>query len=75
MSLPKAIKLTRQKALMSQEAFSKEIHVSVATINRWEKGRSKPNLVAMKSLKMFCENHNLPFKSIQEEWLGLSEEI
>lgn len=53
MSLPETLKLTRQKLLMSQEIFAKEINVSVATINRWENGRSKPNLVAMKNIKEF----------------------
>jgi len=74
MSLPETLKLTRQKLLMSQEIFAKEINVSVATINRWENGRSKPNLVAMKSIKEFCEKYNLSFETIQEEWLGHSEE-
>ena len=69
MSLPEAIKLTRQTLFMSQEVFANEIHVSVATINRWENGRSKPNLVAMKSIKEFCEKNNLPFETIQVECL------
>lgn len=75
MSLSETIKLTRQKLLMSQEIFAKEINVSVATINRWENGRSKPNLLAMKSIKEFCEKYNLPFETIQEEWLGHSKEV
>ena len=28
-------------------------------MNRWENGRSKPNLTAMKSIKSFCEENNL----------------
>lgn len=74
MSLPEAIKLTRQTLFMSQEVFANEIHVSVATINRWENGRSKPNLVAMKSIKEFCEKNDLPFETIQVEWLKKSSE-
>lgn len=74
MSLPEAIKLTRQTLFMSQEVFANEIHVSVATINRWENGRSKPNLVAMKSIKEFCEKNDLPFDTIQVEWLKKSSE-
>ena len=54
MQLSEAIKMTRQKAFLSQEAFAKEIKVAVSTINRWESGKSKPNLTAMKSLKYFC---------------------
>lgn len=74
MSLSETIKLTRQKLFMSQETFANEINVSVATINRWENGRSKPNLVAMKSIKSFCEKYNLPFENIETEWLSRSEE-
>lgn len=53
MSLSDTIKHTRQKLFMSQEDFATAIRVSVATINRWENGRSKPNLTAMKNIKAF----------------------
>ncbi len=59
---------------MSQEDFATEIHVSVATINRWENGRSKPNLTAMKSIKHFCEKNHLPFEEIETEWRSHSSE-
>lgn len=68
MSLSDTIKETRQKLFMSQEDFATAIHVSVATINRWENGRSKPNLTAMKNIKIFCENNNLPFERLESEW-------
>lgn len=68
MSLSDKIKGTRQKLFMSQEDFATAIHVSVATINRWENGRSKPNLTAMKNIKVFCENNNLPFEQLESEW-------
>lgn len=68
MSLSETIKQTRKKLFMSQEDFATSIHVSVATINRWENGRSKPNLTAMKSIKVFCEENNLPFDKIENEW-------
>ena len=68
MSLPIVLKMTRQKALQTQEMFAKEIKVSVATINRWETGRTKPNLSAMRSLKDFCEKHDLSYSDIEKEW-------
>ena len=34
MSLSEVLKITRQKAFMTQEAFASAIHVSSATINR-----------------------------------------
>jgi len=72
MSLPESIKLTRQKLFMSQETFASEISVSVATINRWENGRSKPNLVAMNSIKNFCLKYKVPFDDIEKDWFNYS---
>lgn len=74
MSLSDTIKQTRQKLFMSQEDFATAIHVSVATINRWENGKSKPNLTAMKSIKSFCEENNLPFDIIENKWRSHSSE-
>ena len=73
MSLSEAIKNTRQMALLSQEDFAKELHVSVGSINRWENGKTIPNITAMKSLKAFCEAQNLPYETIQIEWIKEKE--
>lgn len=64
------IKKMRQKFFLSQEEFAKELNVSVSTINRWETGKVKPNLTAMKKLKRFCENNNLKFDALESEWLN-----
>ena len=47
--LSEQIKKARQKAFLSQDAFAKELGVAYSTINRWETGKSKPNLSAMKA--------------------------
>ena len=65
MSLSVKLKQTRQKLFFTQEDFAATLHGSVATINRWEKGHSKPNMTAMKALKAFCEKNNLPFDEIE----------
>jgi len=70
MLLPDVLKITRQKAFMSQEEFSREMGVSVITINRWENGKCKPNLSALKKLKSFCETHELSYERIENEWFG-----
>ena len=70
MQLGDAIKIVRQKAFLSQEAFSNEINVSVSTINRWETGKVKPNLTAMKKIKTFCEKYNLSYDNIENEWFS-----
>ena len=66
--LPETIKITRQKAFLSQDAFANELNVSVSTINRWETGKVKPNLTAMKNIKDFCERYSLSYEDIEKEW-------
>ena len=74
MSLGEEIRLMRQKSLLSQEAFSGELHVALSTVNRWEKGKARPNLSAIKMIKLFCEKHDYPYEKIEIEWLACSAE-
>lgn len=74
MSLAEAIRSTRKKSLLSQEDFAKKLNVSVGSINRWENGKTKPNLTAMKAIKSFCEENEMNYQLIEKEWLGRSEE-
>ena len=74
MQLAENIKLTRQKAFLSQEAFAHELNVSVSTINRWENGKVKPNISAMKNLKSFCDKHDLCFDTLENEWFDKPQE-
>lgn len=69
------LKKTRQKAFLTQEAFANEMKVSVSTINRWETGRVKPNLTAMKNLKQFCEQYGLSYEDIESEWFNYQKEV
>ena len=62
------VKKMRQKIFLSQEEFAKELNVSVSTINRWETGKAKPNLTAMKKLKCFCKKNDLKFDALESEW-------
>lgn len=75
MTLGEIIKSTRTKTFLSQEAFATELKVSIATINRWENSKAKPNITAMSKLKDFCHNHNIPFENIEAEWLRDSKEV
>ena len=75
MQLSLVLKTPRQKAFMTQEAFAKELGVTASTINRWEHGKAKPNLTAMKNLKQFCEKHKLQYESIEIEWLNAQNEM
>lgn len=70
MSLSESIKNMRMKALLSQEELAAKLHVAVGTINRWENGKTRPNIMAMKSIKVFCDENNLSFDDIEAEWIN-----
>lgn len=72
--LSERIKTTRQKAFLSQSAFAKELGVAFSTINRWETGKSKPNLTAMKALKEFCTKNNFPYEEIEQDWFNFDSQ-
>ena len=57
MTFAEELKRTRQRTFLSQGAFAKEVNVSFSTVNRWESGKTKPNLIAMKNIKEFCEKN------------------
>lgn len=74
MSLAHELKALRQREFLTQEAFAKEINVSCSSVIRWENGKTKPNLTAMKSIKNFCETHGAGYDRIESEWLSSTEE-
>ena len=74
MNLGTAIRITRQKAFCTQEAFAKELDVALSTVNRWELNKSKPNMKAMRAIKLFCEKNQLPYDHIEDEWLSVGLE-
>ena len=51
MSLSDSIKLIRQKNLLNQQEFADVLKVGLTTVNRWEGGKSIPNISAMKKIK------------------------
>lgn len=69
MTYSNEIKKIRQKCFLSQEAFARELEVSFSSINRWENGKSKPNLSAMKKMKDFCELNNIDFSELENQWM------
>lgn len=51
---------------MSQSDFANALGVSVATINRWESGKSKPNFKTMKLINSFCKAQRIDFDVSKE---------
>lgn len=70
MILPEEMKKLRMRCFMTQEDFAKKLGVAFSTVNRWEQGKSKPNLVAMKNIKDFCEVNDIAYDDIESAWLN-----
>ena len=75
MSFSEELKEIRQHSFLSQEAFARELNVSFSSVNRWEGGRAKPNLAAMKSIKSFCSKNNIEFSKLEQEWYKIGKEV
>lgn len=69
MQTAEQIRILREKFLLTQEDFAKELGVSASTVNRWETGKARPNLSAMRAIKQFCENKDYPYEEIERAWL------
>lgn len=59
MDLAKKIKEIRLHNFLSQEEFAKRLGVSYATVNRWETGKTVPNIKALKKLDDYCKTENI----------------
>ena len=70
MILPEAITRLRTRSFLTQEEFPQKLGVAFSTVNRWEQGKSKPNLVAMKHIKAFCEENHIDYNDIEDAWLN-----
>lgn len=68
MDFPKEIKRIRQRSFLTQQEFANALGVAFSTVNRWEAGRSKPNLKAMKSINTFCVDNNISYEVLEESW-------
>ncbi len=71
MGLGEIIRETRQKAFFTQEEFAQKIGVALSTVNRWELDKARPNVKAMKAIKSFCEENEIAYKHMEEEWLAV----
>lgn len=53
------IRLTRRKLGMSQEDLARALHISFATVNRWENGKTRPNRLTETVFVDFCKQHGV----------------
>lgn len=66
MAFAEKLQAIRKQLYLSQEAMAKELGVSFATVNRWEKGRCEPGYKAQKAFYDFCEKNKIDTDSIDE---------
>ncbi len=64
MTFAEKIQVVRKQLFLSQEAMAKELGVSFATVNRWEKGKCAPSYKAQKAFNDLCEKHHIEFPSV-----------
>ena len=54
MTFGEKVKQVREKLNLSLEELAKELGVSFATINRWEKGHTHPTYETLQRFEKFC---------------------
>jgi len=59
MDFAQTVKEIRNRLNISQEQLARELHISFATVNRWENGKNSPNMLAKKTLFDFCKEKGL----------------
>ena len=66
MTFAEKMQTVRKQLFLSQEAMAKELGVSVARVNRWEKGKCEPSYKAQKAFNDLCEKHNIDVASLTD---------
>ena len=51
----------RETLFISQKTLADKLGVSFATVNRWEQGRTEPNLITKAKFEQFCQENNIAF--------------
>ena len=70
MNFSDKIKIVRQKSFMTQTEFAEKLHVSYTTVNRWEAGKARPNLSAMKGIKELCRELEIEYTPVETAWIS-----
>lgn len=59
MNYQEAIKKLRNKMILSQTEFAKELDISFATVNRWETGKYEPTIKAKRKLAPYFKKYKI----------------
>lgn len=66
MGFDEILKAIRKELSLSQEVLAHKLHISYATLNRWENKRNLPSRLAMVTLKEFCIQRGISKNIIEE---------
>lgn len=53
------IKNIREKALLTQQEFAKELDVSYSVVQKWEQNKLKPSLRYKRRIVEFCKKNGI----------------
>ena len=59
MDYQKSIKELREKMILSQTEFAKELGVSFASVNRWENGQFEPTIKVKRKLAPYFKKYKV----------------
>ncbi len=62
------IKELRARLNLSQEKLAVQLRVSLPTINRWEKGRTKPDTLAMHAIEQFIQKLGAEYQDLYDRY-------
>lgn len=62
MKYSEAIKILRNKMLLTQDEFAKYLGVSFGTVNRWENGQYDPTMKTKRKLAPLFEKYGIEVK-------------
>lgn len=61
MTFADSIVQLRSELRISQKELAEQLNISVATVNRWENGRTEPNKMTLFVIRDFCKSKNIAF--------------
>jgi DNA-binding XRE family transcriptional regulator len=64
MTFAEKVMEVRGRLLISQEQLAKELNVSFATINRWEKGHNEPSFIMQRKFNELCQRFDIKFDDV-----------
>lgn len=68
--LPRLLREIRDRLDLSQEKLAAALRVSLPTINRWEKGKTKPDGLALHALQQFVRQLGPEYGDLYEGFFG-----